>query len=218
MEKYKLYLRHIIPFFIMILSIVISVFSLYNNPSIIYEYDNDYNGLYVKEVRGNLKSYTIPDTVSNIPVIGIGVRAFFGHSDLEEVKFEKIENIIYIERLAFSECEKLKTIDLRYVKEIGRNAFSYDTSLDNIELGTKYILGSTFYKCNSLKNLKLNEGVEAIGTYAFAYTKIEELRLPLSITTIYDDGLKYMNLNKLYVPNGFMSNNIDFLKEKIIRY
>ena len=39
MEKYKLYLRHIIPFFIMTLSVVISVFTMYNNPALIYEYD-----------------------------------------------------------------------------------------------------------------------------------------------------------------------------------
>lgn len=218
MEKYKYYLRHIIPFIIMTISVVISVFSLYNNPAIIYEYNYDYNGFVVKEVRGNLSSYTIPDNIDNVKVVGIGVRAFYNHSDLEEVIFENPENIEFIERLAFSECEKLKTIDLRYVKEIGRNAFAYDKNLDNIEVGAKYILGSTFYKCESLTNFKLLDGVQSIGTYALSYTKIEELKIPYGILYIYEDAFKYMNLTKLYVPYGFTSGSITYLNSIIVKY
>ena len=93
MEKYKLYLRHIIPFFIMTLSVVISVFTMYNNPALIYEYDEALEGFIVSDARGNISEYTIPDNINEIPVVGIGVRAFFQHSDLEEVKFENPENI-----------------------------------------------------------------------------------------------------------------------------
>lgn len=218
MEKYKYYIRHIIPFVIMTISVVISVFSLYNNPAIIYEYDAKYDGLVVTDVRGNLSSYTIPSEIDNVKVIGIGVRAFYNHTDLEEVIFENPENIIFIERLAFSECEKLKSIDLRYVKEIGNNAFAYDTSLDDIQVSASFILGSTFYKCESLKNLTLLNGVETLGTFALSYTAIEELKLPKSMKTVYNDALKYMNLSKLYVPYGFSSGNITYLNPIIELY
>ena len=218
MEKYKLYLRHIIPFIIMVLSVVISVFTLYNNPALICEYNEALEGLVVSDARGNIKEYTIPGNIDEIPVVGIGVRAFFQHSDLEEVKFENPENIKLIDRLAFSECPKLKTIDLRYVEEIGKNAFAYDTSLDNLEIGANHILGSAFFKCESLSNITLNEGLLSIGTYAFSHTKIEELKIPYSIKTIYNDAFKYMNLSKLYVPLGFESGNINYLNSIIERY
>ncbi len=218
MEKYKKYITHIIPFIIMVISIVASVLSMYNNPAIEYEYDSKLEGYVVKEARGNISSYTIPATINDVPVVGIGIRAFYGHSRLEEVNFAEPQNIKYIERLAFSECEKLKTIDLRYVEEIGRNAFAYDKSLNNIEINTRYLLSSTFFKCESLTNITLGEGVQSIGTYAFAHTAISELRLPRSIKNIYVDALDYMNLNKLYVPIGFFSSNLDEFDSVIEKY
>ena len=191
---------------------------MYNNPALIYEYDEALEGFIVSDARGNISEYTIPDNITEIPVVGIGVRAFFQHSDLEEIKFENPGNIKLIDRLAFSECPKLKTIDLRYVEEIGRNAFAYDKSLNNIEINTRYLLSSTFFKCESLTNITLGEGVQSIGTYAFAHTAINELRLPRSIKNIYVDALDYMNLNKLYVPIGFFSSNLDEFDSVIETY
>ena len=218
MEKYKLYLRHIIPFVIMTLSVVISVFTMYNNPALIYEYDEALEGFIVSDARGNISEYTIPDNINEIPVVGIGVRAFFQHSDLEEVKFENPENIKLIDRLAFSECPKLKTIDLRYVEKIGKNAFAYDSELNNLEIGAKHILGSAFFMCEALDTITLKEGVISIGTFAFSHTKREELKIPYSMKTIYNDAFKYMNLKTLYIPYGFTSGNITYLNPIIKRY
>lgn len=200
MERYKYYIRHIFPSIFLIILIVILLVAVNNNSSLTYEYNDKYDGYIVKEAKGNVKSYTIPENYNDKPVIGIGVRAFYKHNKLEEVIFEKSENIKLIDRLSFSECENLKSIDLKYVKEIGNNAFSYDKSLDNIELSLDYILASTFYKCESLSNIKLNEGVKTIGSFAFSYINTDTLYLPSTIITVYTEAFKYANINKIVAP------------------
>ena len=44
---------------------------------------------------------------------------------------------------------------------------------------------STFYQCESLKSVEFSEGLEKIGTEAFAYSGIEDVVLPSSVRVIY---------------------------------
>lgn len=209
MERYKYYMRHIIPFILFIFIITSLLFLFNNTDKLLYEYNESTDSYIVKRAYGNAKSYTIPEKHNDKIVSGIGVRAFFRLDNLEEIIFENSLNIKTIDRLAFSECENLKRIDLSNVLEIGENAFSYDKSLNDLKLKTKYILGSTFYRCESLSNIELEEGVKTIGTFAFSHTALKEIKLPYSITTIYNDAFKYNEIEKIYIPNSFYSEYIN---------
>lgn len=184
-------LRWIIPLSIAGLLAIFLVLYYFLKPGIKYIYDEESDTYLVDKAYGNSKKYVIPEKFNGKDVSGINVRAFYRNDNLEEIVFEKAENIKSIKRLAFSECDNLKVIDLRYVEVIERNAFSYDYNLNNIEIGAKNIASSAFYKCTSLKNIILNEKVETIGAFAFSYCPFESIKLPKSITSVYDDAFKY---------------------------
>jgi len=184
-------LRWIIPLITVVLLIGVLVGYYYFKPRIKYVYDEYTDTYLVDKAYGNSKEYTIPETYFGKTVSGINVRAFYKHSKLEKIIFEKKENIKNIKRLAFSECPNLKEIDLSMVEVIERNAFSYDKSLNNVTINARNIGFSAFYKCESLTNITLNEGVETIGALSFSYSTFTELTLPKSIKEVYDDAFKY---------------------------
>lgn len=196
MERYKLYFRHIIPPFFILLLLIIYLIIHSNQTYFIYSYSTYFDGYVIEEYHGNEKRIEIPKTYNGKNVVEIGVRAFYENNDIEEVILNP--NIKSIERLAFSNCNNLKSIDLSNVEYIGRNAFSYCKSLDNIKIKAMNILGSTFYKCEELKNIELLDGVKSIGSLCFSYTRIEELRLPQTFVKIYEDGLLYSNIKTIY--------------------
>ena len=184
-------LRWIIPLSIAFL-LVLFLIGYYNlKPRLGYVLDEKTNTYLVDKAYGNSKEYVIPETHNGKKVTGINTRAFYRHSKLESIVFEKAENIDIIKRLAFSECENLKSIDLSKVNTIERNAFTYDYSLDNLKIGAIDIGSSAFYKCTSLKNVEFLDSVKTIGAFAFSYAIFEEVRMPKSISIIYQDAFKY---------------------------
>ncbi len=199
-------LRTTIPLLVCLFLIIFMFIYYFNKSRITYVYQESTDSYYVDKAYGNSKSYTIPKTHNDKKVTGISVRAFYDHSNLEEVIFEDPESIVIVERLSFSKCPKLKNVDLRYVKTIERNAFSYDDTLNNIETSAKNIGASAFYKCIGLKNVILNEGVETIGELAFSYTSISYLKLPKSMRTVYNNAFEYLDtLEELRVYYQFNS-------------
>ena len=79
------------------------------------------------------------------PVLGISTRAFYNHDNLEEIVFENPENIIFIGRLSFYNCNKLKYIDLSHTEEIDKNAFQFCKSL-NKDIKTEHTTRITIKK------------------------------------------------------------------------
>ena len=192
-------LRWIIPILICFMLAIFLVCYYFFKPRLKYVYDYNTSTYMVDYAYGNSKEYTIPAFYNGKKVVGINVRAFYKHSKLEKIVFENKEYIKQIKRLAFSECPNLKEIDLSSVDVIERNAFSYDTSLDNITLSCKNVGSSAFYKCTSLSNLTLNEGVMTIGTFAFSYCTFSEIKLPKSMSNVYENAFKYESaLKKVY--------------------
>ena len=199
-------LRTTIPLLVCLFLIIFMFIYYFNKSRITYVYQESTDSYYVDKAYGNSKSYTIPKTYNDKKVTGISVRAFYDHSNLEEVIFEDPESIVIVERLSFSKCPKLKNVDLKYVKTIERNAFSYDDTLNNIETSAKNIGASAFYQCTGLKNVILNEGVETIGELAFSYTSISHLKLPKSMRTVYNNAFEYLDtLEELRVYYQFNS-------------
>ena len=205
--------RYDIEFLICLLSILVLlflvVFSL--RARILYKtytYENN-KYAYVYEAVGNSKTYDIKEKYQGLQVNRIGKRAFLERKNLRSINLPK--SIKYIEKLAFSECVKLDTINLCDVEYIECNAFSYCTNLNNIELNLKNINASLFYKCESLDTITL-KNTEFIYSYAFAYTKIEELDLPETLNSligIADYAFYYMDsLKSVKVHNDFLYDTI----------
>lgn len=184
-------LRWIIPLSVAFL-LVLFLIGYYNlKPRLGYVLSEDGDTYLVNKAFGNAKSYTIPEKHNGKDVSGINTRAFYRHDKLEEIVFEKVDNIKIIKRLAFSECDNLKNIDLSKVETIERNAFSYDYSLNNIIIGAKNIGSSAFYKCTKMDSVIFNEGVENIGAFSFSYIIAKTIILPKSMKSVYKDAFKY---------------------------
>ena len=208
--------------FVIPISIFITIFSLilfFNIPRIIYKYNPDTNTYFVSEVYGNAKSYEILDEYKNKKVTTIGVRAFYNHSNLEEIKLGK--NIEHINRLAFAECKKLKTINLENVKEISRNAFNYDISLTEVNLDSIVDLGASVFLNTSLEKVNFNDNnsLTTIGSLCFMNTNIKAISIPRSCNAIYEDCFyNCKNLIQINVYGSLLKNN-DYLKSlDIVNY
>ena len=180
----------------------------YNIPRLHYVYSKEYNGYIVDYAFGNSKSYTIPESYKDSKVVGIGSRAFYKHSNLETIEFENSDNIEIIMKLSFSECKKLKTIDIENVETIERNAFSYCESLNFLTISAYQIGGSAFYGCSSLDTITLNEGIKSIGSMAFSKTPISDIILPESVTHVYNEAFVEMpNLKSVTIKNKKLLEN-----------
>lgn len=191
----KKYLKIIIP--IISFLIILSLILFFNIPRVSYKLDKENDTYYISKVYGNSKSYEIKSEYKDKPVTAIGERAFFKQSNLRSIELP--DSIKKISRLAFSECEKLESINLENVLEIERNAFSYCVSLKELVIGAEYIGASAFYKCESLDNVKLLDGLLDIGSMAFSTTAIKKISIPRSCLYVrsdcFYDCFKLENIN-----------------------
>ncbi len=79
------------------------------------------------------------------------------------------EQVSRIEKDAFRDCEKLSSIDLEGVTEIGNNAFRNCSALiiDEFPSSLKSIGKNAFRGCTALTEIVFNEALTSIGDYAF---------------------------------------------------
>lgn len=200
-------LRYKIIICLSVFLIALGVILFFNIPRLSFEYNEEYDAYLVSHAYGDSSEYFIPSEYNGKDVCGFSSRAFYKHKVLEKITFEDSSKIKIIGRLAFSECDNLKEIDLSYVQNIERGAFSYDYLLDNITIGSSMIAGSAFYKCKGLRNITLNNTIN-IGSMAFAETNIEEIAIPKSCTTIGIDAFIYCdNLNNIYLYQQTLNSN-----------
>ena len=65
------------------------------------------------------------------------------------------------------------------------------------------IAGSTFYTCGKLTSVTIPEGITAIGSLAFYYTEISEIKLPASLTSIGRQAFSNNRyLTSIVIPEG----------------
>lgn len=212
MKKHLIIIIPVISFLI-----ILSLILFFNIPRAIYKLDKENDTYYVSKVYGNSKTYEIKSEYKGKPVTSIGERAFYKQSNLRNIELPA--SINKISRLAFSECKKLQSINLENVLEIERNAFSYCVSLNDLEIGAKYIGASAFYKCESLDNVILLDGVLDIGSMAFSTTAIKKISIPRSCLYVrndcFYDCFKLENIN-VY---GYNLKYSEYLKTlKIVTY
>ena len=97
----------------------------------------------------------------------VRARAFQNRQQLISVEFH--DGVEIIEKAAFWNCVRLKSIKLLGVKIIKEWAFEYCHCLTDVEFGDKLeaIQQQAFFHCNALKNIRMTT-VRTIGDRAFA--------------------------------------------------
>ena len=142
-------------------------------------YSKDMSALLVCP-RGKNESITIPEGVTEIKAFA------FANSEIEEVSFP--DSLKKIEKLAFYECSRLKSVDFgNGIDEIdGAMAFAY-CSITKLEIPSqiKTIGDGAFYNCDKLKEVKFNEGLQKVGNDAFfGCDLIKNLDFPETLSDI----------------------------------
>lgn len=141
-------------------------------------------------------------------------------------KLEEIELPDGLERIgygAFLNCTKLKSINFPAdIYDIGSNVFAR-TALEEVDLsacGIYALYDRVFSSCKALKTVKLNEGIEYIGSYAFSGCKVlENVSVPDSLNEINSgafsdtENLKYFDLShtgiEIIMNNTFQCSGLE---------
>lgn len=120
----------------------------------------------------------------------IETETFYGCTSLTEANLENVE---IIGNYAFGDCEKLRTISIPKVIEIGEGAFGKNTedglaaSFSTITLpSTLKVLGSgAFLGCEGITEIVIPDGIEEIEAFTFAYcSNLQKVQLPASVTIL----------------------------------
>lgn len=180
----------------------------------------------------NLKSFTVPDTVTKI-----GNSAFAYCTSLQSVVLpDSVEMIdggvfkgctalkkaVLPERVsefasdfAFYRCASLTEVNLPVGTQSLNATFVGCTALTDLTIpaGVKELRGA-FEECSSLKNLTINEGIETIGNYSTildVYMLFEgcdsltEISLPSSLITVGDYAFYNSAVKSVTVPENVTS-------------
>ena len=142
---------------------------------------------------------TIPSTVERMTdnVTGSNTGAFYHNKTIRTVKFE--EGMKRIPKMAMDfgseltnqEHEGVHEVILpSTVTEIGADAFSYCSKLEEIQLpeGLEKIEDSAFRYCVSLTTMKLPEGLKEIGKGFITGTGITDITIPKTVEKMTDDS------------------------------
>jgi hypothetical protein len=166
-----------------------------------------------------IESVVIPDTVT-----GIGKQAFDSCTSLQYVKMSS--NIKSIGDVAFADT-RMTSIELpEGLEEIGELAFSdsaieditFPSTLSELKINSmagiaaekivipgniKTIGERAFEGSENLKEVKIEDGVEKIDSYAFAHCdSLETVTLPSTLISIDDSFSKCTNLKSVNIPSS----------------
>ncbi len=175
-------------------------------------------GIMSSEVKKNLVSVTVPNTVKVISdatfegcgkletvilsegLETIGKYAFRGCTSLESIRLP--ETLKVIEVSAFQGCTSLKDINFPASLEAINASHAWppfeDTAIEHIDLSrTAATLGeSAFMNCKKLKTVKLNENTKKISKYMFSGCEsLESIDMPAGLTLI--EGYAFMGCKSL---------------------
>lgn len=180
MKKYLKLLA--LPIIVLVIAIIILITNI---PRLEYKYNSEYEGYMVTKAIGNAEYYEIKDTYKNKAVVGIDEQAFKGHSNLKSITLP--DTIEFVGRMAFYDCYNLESINLDNVLEIERNAFSYCEKLESLNVNALFIGASAFYKCKGLNEVNLSN-TESIGEMAFTRTNLKKISIPASCIFVGDNA------------------------------
>lgn len=134
--------------------------------------------------KTKVKSYKFPNTLKKI-----GTNAFHGTSLSELYLPASVESF---GNSTFARCASLKRAELAPgAKVVGSLMFFECRALETVILPSTIedwpiepggAHNKAFYSCDNLKTVNLPEGISAMGSHAFFGSKVEEMRIPSTIT------------------------------------
>ncbi|MFI3229772.1 MAG: leucine-rich repeat protein, partial [Bacillota bacterium] len=152
----------------------------------------------------SIKELFIPNTVMEIYE-----GAFYGNG-ITSLEFESGMVLTEISAYAFYGIAASTITIPASVTKIGIYAFYSCSNLEELlfESGSqlKEIGGSAFSGAKSLAEINLPDGVEKIEPYAFAYSIVEEIYLPSSVTDLYNAFIGCSNLQNIYINSGYYTS------------
>lgn len=181
---------------------------------------------------------TIVSASLQADIVGIAAYAFVSVTTQEGVAIESVvipDSVRYVNRGAFYHCASLQYVTVGSgVEEIGQYAFAQCPYLETVIFrgeNLTSIANFAFAGSDSVPNLRLNnvkipQGVESIGNYAFYYcTALDNISIADSVTTIRENafyGTALWNNSTtdiVYADNwvvGYIGGNAYFADETII--
>lgn len=172
---------------------------------------------------------TIPPYVTEqqIPVIGVGFKAFYDCEGLTEVHLPF--TMLYLETASFYMCRDLQKVELNEnLKAIGWNAFEGCQELTSLNIpqsleymgyealygclkmttplyNDKYFFNYPMYRWSMDETYSIPEGIEVIGEGAFIFTKLQEVVIPNSVKTISDYAFDGSSIQRVNIPTSVES-------------
>ena len=138
-------------------------------------------------------------------IMTFGYRAFFGASNITEIKIPS--SVISIDYYAFANCINLKKVIFEEESNLSglyEGAFYGCKNLSDITLPDSIVEISDycFYGCMSLDKIPVSENAELRGiySYAFAYTAITEIVLPETLYEIGDYAFMGLKIKSFTIP------------------
>ena len=157
----------------------------------------------------SLSAINLPDSLNKIDY-----DAFYGCYNLEEITFPN--GLKTIGRSAFLYCSNLKSITIPdSVTEIEKGAFAGCSSVETITVSPNNPVYDSRNNCNAVietdtdtfvvgcKSSSFPNGIKRIGPYAFAWSKITEMTIPNTVTSIGDNAFTACyDLSSLTIPDS----------------
>lgn len=154
-------------------------------------------GYTVDIVNGCGYSVNIPSMIGWVPVVSLGMSAFY-QKGLNSVTLPNTITNVWVFALG---SNNLTSIILpESLVSIGSSAF-YQNQISSIHFPNSVtsIWGSAF-AYNALSSLTIPEGITNISDYAFQYNQISTLNLPSSLQTIWEFSFFRNELTSLTIP------------------
>ena len=134
-------------------------------------------------------SFTLPERFNGMAVTGIGDEVFKSISiNLDDTLFKGLKSVTFPETVtdigfaAFQDCYNLEINFKGEITSLGENAF---------------------YNCNTIKSIKLGEGLEKIPFRAFSKCQLESVIIPDSVKVIDENSFELsMFIQTAVIPVG----------------
>lgn len=199
-----------------------------DNEDPVFRYSITEEGVTIEEYLGRGQAHiTVPAAIDGRPVVRIGAYAFADEQMDDESGYsyvaarEDIEavsipyGITEIERGAFQGLEALQSADVPdSVTKLGFGVFRDCAALTQMHLsaGLREIPDRAFQSC-ALKSIDVPEGVECIGSSAFAQNRqLQSVQLPESLVEIGEGAFgECSSLQRMDLPQGVAKMGIGAL-------